>query len=102
MLAQHLAQAEDDVASGRRAIIRQRELILDLDRDGHETGEARRLLATFEEMQKLHVADRDRLLKELAESLASRLIAGAGQIGASKHAIADDVPEFASPTALSP
>jgi hypothetical protein len=53
-------------------------------------------------MHKLHVADRDRLLKELAESLASRLIAGAGQIGASKRAIADDVPEIASPTALSP
>lgn len=50
MLAQHLAEAEEHVVSGRRAIIRQRELILDLERDGHEAAEARRLLATFEEV----------------------------------------------------
>jgi hypothetical protein len=59
MLAQHLAEAEEHVVSGRRAIIRQRELILDLERDGHEAAEARRLLATFEEMLKLNMADRD-------------------------------------------
>jgi hypothetical protein len=58
------------VASGRRAIVRQRELILDLERDGHEAGEARRLLAIFENLQTVHVAERDRLLKELGESPA--------------------------------
>jgi hypothetical protein len=64
MLTHYLAQAEEHVASGRRAIIRQRELILDLERDGQNTGEARRLLVKFEESLKLHVADRERLLEE--------------------------------------
>ena len=66
MLAQHLAEAEEHVVSGRRAIIRQRELILDLERDGHEAAEARRLLATFEEMLKLNMADRDTCRKLFA------------------------------------
>jgi hypothetical protein len=70
MVAKHLVQAEDQVASGRRAIIRQHELILNLERDGQDAGEARRLLATFEDLQILHVAGRDRFLKELAESPA--------------------------------
>jgi hypothetical protein len=64
MLIHHLAQAEEHVASSRRAIIRQRELVLDLERDGQDTGEARRLLATFEDLERLHVADRERVLKE--------------------------------------
>jgi hypothetical protein len=68
IIAEHLAQAEEHVVSGDRAIIRQRELILDLEREGHEPGEARRLLVTFEEVQKLHVADRERLLTELADA----------------------------------
>jgi hypothetical protein len=57
------------VASGRRAIIRQHELLLNLERDGQDTGEARRLLATFDDLQKLHVADRDRLPKNLPKAL---------------------------------
>jgi hypothetical protein len=66
MLAQHLAEEEEHVVSGRRAIIRQRELILDLERDGHEAAEARRLLAKFEEVLKLHMADRDTCRKLFA------------------------------------
>jgi hypothetical protein len=66
MLAQHLAEEEEHVVSGRRAIIRQRELILDLERDGHEAAEARRLLATFEEVLKLHMAARDTCRKLFA------------------------------------
>jgi hypothetical protein len=65
-LARHLAEAEEDVISSRRTIIRQRELILDLERDGHETGEAKRLLATFEEVLRLHMADRDTCQKLFA------------------------------------
>jgi hypothetical protein len=47
---QYLVQADDDAASAVRAIFRQRELILDLERDGLEAAEARRLLASFEEV----------------------------------------------------
>ena len=67
ILAQHLAEAEEHVMSDRRAIIQQRELILNLERDGHDTGEARGLLATYEELHEFHLAERDHLLKEFAE-----------------------------------
>jgi hypothetical protein len=66
-LVQHLVEAEDDVTSAARAIIRHRELILDLERDGHEAGDAKRLLAKFEELLKLHMADRDSCRKLFAK-----------------------------------
>jgi hypothetical protein len=40
-------------------------LIAELERDGHETVEARALLETFEELQAQHIADRDRLRREV-------------------------------------
>lgn len=65
MLRQHLAQAERHVAEGERRIARQRELVAELARDGHDTDQATQLLRQFEELQALHVVDRDRLRKEL-------------------------------------
>lgn len=58
---QHLAQTEGYVALGEHHLGRQRELVSELERDGHDTTEARRLL------QALHAADRDRLRNELAQ-----------------------------------
>jgi hypothetical protein len=43
-----------------------------LERDGHFAGEAKRLLATSEKLQKMLMADRDRLLRKLASAKASR------------------------------
>ena len=60
----HLASAEEHVALGAD---RQREIIVNLERDGHGAVEAQRLLVYFEEQLAMHVADRDRLRKELAE-----------------------------------
>lgn len=37
----------------------------ELERDGYEAQGARDAVKQFEELQKLHIADRDRLLKEL-------------------------------------
>ena len=70
MILEHLAQAERHVAEGQEHVARQREIASQLHRDGHTEAaeEAGKLLAQFEEMQTLHVADRDRLLKELAEN----------------------------------
>ena len=65
MLERHLTQAEEHVALGEH---RQRELVGEMERDGHETTKARRLLATFEEMQERHRADRDRIWNELAQN----------------------------------
>ena len=64
-LAEHLAQAERHVSLGEAHLQRQRILVTELERTGADAGEARRLLANLEEMQSLHVADRDRLRDEL-------------------------------------
>jgi hypothetical protein len=68
ILLLHLAQAEDHVALGASHIARQRELAAALERDGHNPGPARELLALFEELQNLHLASRDTLLLELGGS----------------------------------
>lgn len=65
MIRDHLAQAEEHVALGLTHIAKQHAIIAHLERDGIDATLARDLLATFEDMQKSHVADRDRLAKEL-------------------------------------
>ena len=65
LLEKLLKEAEERVAQGEEHIRQQRELIAELERDGHNTSLAQELLATFEQIQKLHVAGRDRLAKEL-------------------------------------
>jgi hypothetical protein len=67
MIELHLASAEEHVALGAATVERQREIIVKLERDGHGTIEAQRLLVYFEEQLAMHVADWDRLRKELAE-----------------------------------
>ena len=66
MILDHLEQARRHVAEGDHHVGRQRERVSQLARDGHDTKEAQRLLRRFEELQALHVADRDRLERELA------------------------------------
>jgi hypothetical protein len=63
----HLASAEEHVALAGDTVERQREIIVKLELDGHGIVEAQRLLVYFEEQLAMHVADRDRLRKELAE-----------------------------------
>jgi hypothetical protein len=57
---------------GEQTIARLREIIARLERGGHDSSAAKELLARFEELQKLPMADRDRLEKELAEKLLAR------------------------------
>lgn len=66
VLEDHLAQAERHVAEGARHVARQRELVAELKNHGHDWRAAMELLQEFEQMQALHIADRDRLLKELS------------------------------------
>lgn len=68
LLRDHLAIAERHVASGNRVVTRQRRLVSKLEADGHDTREAQALLARFEDLQALHIADRDRLIDELKSS----------------------------------
>jgi hypothetical protein len=65
ILKQHLAQAKRHSNRGRQHLARQVELIAELDRDGHDTMEARKVLATLRHTQVLHEQDVQRLLREL-------------------------------------
>jgi chromosome segregation ATPase len=64
---QHLAEAEDHVAIGMEHIGRQREIVTQLEREGRDVAQARALLEQFEQLQEMHVTDRDRLLRSLQE-----------------------------------
>jgi len=66
LIMDHLAQAEVYVAQGANHMKRQRQLLEDLARDGHDTKGSSALLDLFKELQDLHVQDRDRLRAELA------------------------------------
>lgn len=65
-LQAHLAQTERHVAEGEQRIVRQREILRELERDAHAdaAARARELLAKFEETLALHIADRDRLRRQ--------------------------------------
>lgn len=71
-IVEHLALAEKHVMAGARIVARQRELVAELVRDGHDTTEARRLLGQFEEVQSMYEADRDRLFAELTSLSQSK------------------------------
>jgi hypothetical protein len=68
MIMEHLSTADRHVAEGEMHVERQRILVENLARDRHDTKQAEALLKQFEEVLALHMQDRDRLLKELAES----------------------------------
>jgi len=63
VLQQHLAQAERHIAQGVVHLARQRVLIAELHRAGHDTDEARAILDSLMETQVLHQQDRERLLR---------------------------------------
>jgi hypothetical protein len=67
MILEHLAMVRRHVARGEQIVARQREIIARLERAGCDTSDAKRLLLQFEELQSLHVADRERLEKMLSE-----------------------------------
>jgi hypothetical protein len=65
VLEQSLAQAEMHVAKGEDIVARQREIVAELAKDGHDVRSARELLTLFETTQALLIADRDRIRDEL-------------------------------------
>ena len=56
------------VEEGERHIERQREILAELQADGHDTKEAQELLSLFLEVQELHVAHMRRLEQEVKHS----------------------------------
>jgi hypothetical protein len=62
MIERHLAQADQHVALGQQHIARQRQIVEELAGHGRTIEEeAIKLLRTLEDMQLMHVTDRDRL-----------------------------------------
>ena len=66
MLENHLRKAKAHAALGKESIGRQKALIEELKRDGHDTALALELLATFEQLQAMNVADVERIEHEIA------------------------------------
>jgi hypothetical protein len=67
-IVKHLEQARRHVVEAEQRLAHQGEIVAQLERDGHDTHEAERLLDQFEQIHALQVADRDRLEKELVEA----------------------------------
>jgi hypothetical protein len=66
MLMDHLQMTRRHVALGLDHIAKQKAIIARLERKDRDTDLARSLLDTLEETQRMHVADCERLEKELA------------------------------------
>src|SRR5262245_9228434 len=62
-----LLRTEALVDQADRRVVKQRRLVARLEREGQDSLEARTLLAQLEERRNLHLAERDRLLKELGK-----------------------------------
>lgn len=73
MLLDHLEKARSHVAEGDSHIAKQKIILAEFQRDGHDMADARRLLDNFEDSQKAHVADLERILDEL-DKLGSRVV----------------------------
>jgi len=61
MLMEHLSQAERHVAEGMVHVEKQRTLVENMARDGHDIREHEALLRQFEETLGLHIKNRDQL-----------------------------------------
>ena len=62
-LAKNLREAEQPVLLGERRITDQEGRVADLDRDGHDTTHARRLLVNLRDLQAKYIEHRNRLLR---------------------------------------
>ena len=65
MLAERLVRAECDIVLGESHLARQRGVVAERWRQGLDVSEAIALLTRLEELQAMHVADRDRLRAKL-------------------------------------
>jgi hypothetical protein len=95
-LVDGLAIAEQHVVVGREGILRQRELIRDLDEGGYGKSEtaqlAREWLRLLERAYAMHLTDRQRLIAEIFKSKRYRPSASTGGSGCADKAPAQIVP----------
>jgi hypothetical protein len=67
ILLRRLVQAEQNVAEGKAFIARQKQLVVESERDGHDAAEDWRLLEEFLKLQQSRELDRAQVLDELSE-----------------------------------
>ena len=65
ILTRDLARAERHVAASEHHVARQRQVVAERQQEGFDAREAGRLLHQFEELLTLHIAERNRLRREL-------------------------------------
>jgi hypothetical protein len=65
LLEKSLAQAERHVAEAEHEVSRQRMVVAGLELRGHDSSRATHVLRQFEQLQAKHIAERDRVRKEL-------------------------------------
>jgi hypothetical protein len=61
ILEEHLAIAEVHIFIGEQCLLRQREIVSELEREGHDAPYERELLAQYEIMQAMRLQDFERL-----------------------------------------
>jgi hypothetical protein len=64
-LERRLANANKHIAEGARHVAQQKALVQGMERQGRDSSTSKQLLQTFEETLRLHMADRDKLLRDL-------------------------------------
>jgi len=69
ILREPLAQAEEHIAQGEAHLSKQRRIIADLEEHGHDTKRARDFLKELEQVQELHLADKERVARELEREI---------------------------------
>jgi hypothetical protein len=68
MILRHLTRARERVAQGERHLKLQQQIVDLLQRDGRDALHARKLLQQYQELLARHIADRDRLERDLSET----------------------------------
>jgi hypothetical protein len=68
MILQHLARARERVAQGERHLKLQQQIVDVLQRDGCNALHAIKLLQQYQELQARHIAERDKLERDLSET----------------------------------
>jgi hypothetical protein len=67
MARHHLELANKHIADGQKRIEAQLALVAKLERDAHDTSQAKSLLQQFEETLALQLETRDRIVQELGD-----------------------------------
>jgi hypothetical protein len=61
LIMEHLSLAERHVSESTARVERQRELVKQVQQDGHDIDQALKLLSQFEELLAMQIQDRDRM-----------------------------------------